>query len=86
MAFAKNINSKSEVKQEGGKDGLIRWREGTPPDDGVIIFFLDESGQDISFRRIPFAVERMFERHRARYERMQRDRRDGDQGRWRSRL
>ena len=34
----------------GGRDGLIKWREGTPPDDGVIIFFLDETGQDISFR------------------------------------
>ena len=64
--------------QEGGRDGLIRWREGTPPDDGVIIFFLDENGQDISFNRIPFAVERMFNRHRDRYERMQRDRRDSD--------
>lgn len=72
--------------QAGGKDALIRWREGTPPDDGVIIFFLDESGQDISFTRIPFAVERMFERHRSRYERMQRDRRDGDQSQRRSRL
>ena len=73
--------------QEGGKDGLIRWREGTPPDDGVIIFFLDESGQDISFRRIPFAVERMFERHRARYERIQRiNDDDDDRERRRSRL
>ena len=51
-----------------------------------MIFFLDERGQDISFDRIPFAVERVFERHRARYERMQRDRRDGDRSRWRSRL
>ena len=72
--------------QAGGKDALIRWREGTPPDDGVIIFFLDDSGQDISFTRIPFAVERMFERHRSRYERMQRDRRDGDRTQRRSRL
>ena len=72
--------------QERGRPGLIRWREGTPPDDGVVIFFLDERGQDISFDRIPFAVERVFERHRARYERMQRDRRDGDRSRWRSRL
>ena len=74
--------------QEGGRDGLIRWREGTPPDDGVIIFFLDESGQDISFTRIPFAVERMFERHRARYERIQRidDDDDDDRQRRRSRL
>ena len=72
--------------QDRGRAGLIRWREGTPPDDGVVIFFLDESGQDISFSRIPFAVERVFERHRARYERMQRDRRDGDRSRWRSRL
>ncbi len=72
--------------QERGRAGLIRWREGTPPDDGVVIFFLDESGQDISFNRIPFAVERVFERHRARYERMQRDRRDGDRTPRRSRL
>lgn len=72
--------------QERGRNGLIRWREGTPPDDGVVIFFLDESGQDISFSRIPFAVERVFERHRARYERMQRDRRDEDRTRFRSRL
>ena len=72
--------------QEGGREGLIRWREGTPPDDGVIIFFLDESGQDISFNRIPFAVERMFNRHRDRYERMQRSRRDSNDDRRQSRL
>ena len=72
--------------QQRGLPGLIRWREGTPPDDGVVIFFLDERGQDISFNRIPFAVERLFERHRARYERMQRDRRDGDRSQRRSRL
>lgn len=72
--------------QENGRAGLIRWREGTPPDDGVVIFFLDESGQDISFSRTPFAVERVFERHRARFERMQRDRQDGDSSRFRSRL
>ena len=72
--------------QDSGRAGLIRWREGTPPDDGVVIFFLDERGQDISFNRIPFAVERVFERHRARHERIQRDRFDGDRRLRRSRL
>lgn len=56
----------------GGREGLIKWREGTPRDDGVVIFFIDESGSDISFRRIPFGAERMFERHRARLERLRR--------------
>ena len=84
-AGASSIEANAAL-QAGGRDGLIRWREGTPEDDGVVIFFLDENGQDISFTRTPFAVERMFERHRARYERMQRDRRDGDSSSRRSRL
>jgi len=67
----------SAALQRGGREGLIRWRNNTPSDDGVIIFFLDESGEEISFRRIPFGVQRIFERNRARYERLQRDR-DGD--------
>jgi len=67
----------SAALERGGREGLIRWRNNTPSDDGVIIFFLDESGEEISFRRIPFGVQRIFERNRARYERLQRDR-DGD--------
>jgi two-component system OmpR family sensor kinase len=58
--------------QSGGREGLLKWRDGTPRDDGVAIFIMDESGRDISFRRIPFAVERMFQRHRARLERYRR--------------
>jgi two-component system sensor histidine kinase CpxA len=69
----------------GGREALVKWREGTPRDDGVIIFFIDESGSDISYRRIPFPVERMFERHRVRLERLRRSNSDSDGGR-RSRL
>jgi two-component system sensor histidine kinase CpxA len=79
----------SAALKRGGREGLIRWRNNTPSDDGVIIFFLDESGEEISFRRIPFGVQRIFERNRARYERLQRDRDaedNGDGRRMRSRL
>ena len=79
----------SAALERGGREGLIRWRNNTPSDDGVIIFFLDESGAEISFRRIPFGVQRIFERNRARYERLQRDRGGDDNGdgrRRRSRL
>ena len=58
-----------------GREGLLEWRNATPRDDGVVIFILDEEGTDISSRRIPFAVERMFERHKSRLERF---RRSGD--------
>jgi two-component system sensor histidine kinase CpxA len=81
-----SLREASAALATGGRDGLIKWREGTPPDDGVIIFFLDESGQDISFSRIPFAVERMFNRHRARLDRRQREREGDVPGRPGSRL
>jgi two-component system sensor histidine kinase CpxA len=76
----------SAALERGGREGLIEWREGTPPDDGVIIFFIDESGQDISFNRIPFAIERMFQRHRARLDRRRMERDPDQDGRRRSRL
>jgi len=65
-------NSKQQASaalERGGREGLLKWRDGTPRDDGVAIFIIDETGRDLSGRDPPFAVERMFERHRARLER-----------------
>ena len=58
--------------ERGGRDALLAWRNDTPRDDGVGILILDESGRDISGRRVPFPVERMYERHQARLARMRR--------------
>jgi signal transduction histidine kinase len=65
----------SAALENGGRKGLEEWRDSTPRDDGVGILILDSEGRDISGRRIPFAAERMFERHKARLERY---RRSGD--------
>jgi len=65
----------SAALEHGGREGLVEWRDSTPRDDGVGILILDSEGRDISGRRIPFAAERMFERHKARLERY---RRSGD--------
>lgn len=62
----------SAALESGGREALLKWRDGTPRDDGVVVFILDPEGRDISSRRIPFAVERMFERHKARLERYRR--------------
>ena len=65
-------NSKQQASaalERGGRDELQKWRDGTPRNDGVAIFLIDQTGRDISGRDVPFAVERMFERHRARLER-----------------
>ncbi len=67
-----SMQEASAALASGGREGLVKWREGTPSDDGVIVFFIDESGRDISFRRMPFAVERMLQRHRERLERYRR--------------
>jgi two-component system OmpR family sensor kinase len=69
-----SMQNASAALERGGREELLKWRDGTPRDDGVAIFIMDSTGRDISGRRLPFAVERMFERHRARLER---DRRDG---------
>lgn len=62
----------SAALETGGREGLLKWRDSTPRDDGVVIFILDDEGLDISSRQVPFAVERMFERHKARLERFRR--------------
>ena len=62
-------NSKQQASaalERGGRDELQKWRDGTPRNDGVAIFLIDQTGRDISGRDVPCAVERMFERHRAR--------------------
>ena len=58
-------NSKQQASaalERGGRDELQKWRDGTPRNDGVAIFLIDQTGRDISGRDVPFAVERMFER------------------------
>ena len=67
-----SMQEASAALQTGGREGLLKWRDGTPRDDGVVVFIMDETGRDISSRRLPFAVERMFQRHRERLERYRR--------------
>jgi two-component system sensor histidine kinase CpxA len=67
-----SMQEASAALERGGRDALLEWRNNTPRDDGVAIFILDREGRDISGRRIPFPVERMFERHRARLARLRR--------------
>ena len=67
-----SMQEASAALARGGRDALLEWRNNTPRDDGVGILILDQEGRDISGRRIPFPVERMFERHRARLARLRR--------------
>lgn len=62
----------AEALETGGRAALLKWRDGTPRDDGVIIFILDNRGKDISGRRIPFVMERMFQRLGGRAEQIRR--------------
>lgn len=71
-----SMQEASAALARGGREALLAWRNNTPRDDGVGILILDESGRDISGRRVPFPVERMFERHQARLARLRR----GDAG------
>jgi two-component system sensor histidine kinase CpxA len=67
-----SMQEASAALERGGREALLAWRNSTPRDDGVGILILDESGRDISGRRVPFPVERMFERHQARLARLRR--------------
>ena len=63
----------SAAVKEGGRKGLVTWAEGLPRDDGVLVLIVDEHGRDILGRRIPFAVERLLQRHMTRYQRFRRE-------------
>jgi two-component system sensor histidine kinase CpxA len=77
-----SMQEASAALERGGPEALLEWRNNTPRDDGVAIFIMDREGRDISGRRIPFPVERMFERHRARLERLRRGNDErGEEGR-----
>jgi two-component system sensor histidine kinase CpxA len=80
-----SMQEASAALERGGREALLAWRNSTPRDDGVGILILDESGRDISGRRVPFPVERMFERHQARLARLRRGN-DGERGEGRSRF
>ena len=56
----------------GGRAELLKWRDETPRDDGVMIFILDEQGKDISGRHIPFTLERIYQRLGGRAEELRR--------------
>jgi two-component system sensor histidine kinase CpxA len=80
-----SMQEASAALERGGREALLAWRNSTPRDDGVGILILDESGRDISGRRVPFPVERMFERHQARLARLRRGN-DGEGDERRSRF
>ena len=60
------LSDASEALANGGRNGLVQWIRGLPRDDGVLVFVIDEVGNDLVGRRVPYAVRRYVQRHRSR--------------------
>lgn len=54
----------SEALANGGREGLSKWVRDFPKSAGVTIFVIDEAGNDLLSRRLPFGMSRSFRRHR----------------------
>ena len=54
----------SGALEDGGREGLAEWVKNTPTSRAISLFVLDDSGQDILDRRVPFSLKRVFRRHR----------------------
>lgn len=66
----------SAALEADGREGLTDWLRGNPTSRAITIFVLDERGQDILDRRVPFGLTRVFRRHREHLRRHQFDDRD----------
>ncbi len=53
----------SGALEDGGREGLAEWVKTVPTSRAISIFVLDERGQDILNRRVPFGLTRVFRRH-----------------------
>lgn len=54
----------SGALEDGGREGLAEWVKNTPTSRAISLFVLDDLGQDILDRRVPFSLKRVFRRHR----------------------
>lgn len=54
----------SRALESGGREGLANWVRNNPSARAISMFVLDEHGQDILDRRVPFGLKRAYRRHR----------------------